>query len=154
METKICCTYSSGTNLKQILNFSYFLSEKIGLFNLRNRRDFFKINLLYCNFLKMFTLIFKKISKLLKALPSYHKQHHCVKSVRIRSYSDPYFPAFGLNTERYFVSLRIQSECGKIWTRITPNTDTFHAVIKMKSIKYIVTPVIEFLPQIASNFIS
>ena len=31
--------------------------------------------------------------------------------------SGPYFPAFGLNTERYFVSLRIQSECGKIRTR-------------------------------------
>ena len=27
---------------------------------------------------------------------------HCVKSVRIRSYSGPYFPAFGLSTERYF----------------------------------------------------
>ena len=26
------------------------------------------------------------------------------------------------------VSLRIQSKCGKIRTRITPNTDTFHAV--------------------------
>ena len=26
------------------------------------------------------------------------------------------------------VSLRIQSECGKMGTRITPNTDTFHAV--------------------------
>ena len=25
------------------------------------------------------------------------------------------------------VSLRIQSECGKMQTRITPNTDTFHA---------------------------
>ena len=32
---------------------------------------------------------------------------HCVKSVRIRSYSGPCFPAFGLNTERYSVSLRI-----------------------------------------------
>ena len=32
-------------------------------------------------------------------------------------FSGPYFPAFVLNTERYFVSLRIQSECGKIWTR-------------------------------------
>ena len=28
-----------------------------------------------------------------------------------------YFPAFGQNTKRYFVSLHIQSECGKIWTR-------------------------------------
>ena len=49
----------------------------------------------------------------------------------IRSYSGPYFPAFGLNTERYSVSLHIQSECGKIRTRITPNTDTFYAVIAL-----------------------
>ena len=28
----------------------------------------------------------------------------------------------------HFVSLRIQSECGKLRTRITPNTDTFYAV--------------------------
>ena len=47
-------------------------------------------------------------------------QEHCVKSVPIWSFSGPHFPAFGLNTERYLVSLRIQSECGKIQTRITP----------------------------------
>ena len=29
----------------------------------------------------------------------------------------PYFSVLGLNTERYSVSLRIQSECGKIQTR-------------------------------------
>ena len=52
----------------------------------------------------------------------------CVKSVRIRCFSGPYFPAFGQNTERYGVSLQIQSECGKIRTKKTPNTDTFHAV--------------------------
>ena len=28
-----------------------------------------------------------------------------------------YFPAFGLNAERYFVSPRMQSECGKMRTR-------------------------------------
>ena len=50
--------------------------------------------------------------------------NHCVKSVRIRSYSGPHSPAFGL---RYSVSLHIQSECGKMRTRITPNTDTFYA---------------------------
>ena len=40
--------------------------------------------------------------------------------------SGPYFPAFGLNTERYEVSLHIQSECRKtdqkwlrIWTLFT-----------------------------------
>ena len=54
---------------------------------------------------------------------------HCVKSVRIRSYSSLHFPSFELNTGRYSVSLRIQSKCGKMRTRITPNTDTFHAVI-------------------------
>ena len=53
---------------------------------------------------------------------------HYVKSVRIRSYSGPYFPAFALNTERYGVSLCIQSECGKMRTRITPNTDTFYTM--------------------------
>ena len=36
-----------------------------------------------------------------------------------RSYSSPYFPAFGLNTSI------IQSKCGKIRTRITPKRDTF-----------------------------
>ena len=53
---------------------------------------------------------------------------HCVKSVRIKSYSGPHFPAFGLNTKRYSVSLRIQSQCGKIRTRTTSNTDTFYAM--------------------------
>ena len=55
-------------------------------------------------------------------------QKHCVKSVRIRSYSGPHFSAFGLNAERYSVSLRIQSKCGNMRTRITPNKDTFWAV--------------------------
>ena len=50
---------------------------------------------------------------------------HCVKIVSIQSYSGPYFTAFELNT----YSVRIQSECGKIRTRITPNTETFYAVI-------------------------
>ena len=53
---------------------------------------------------------------------------YCVKSVRIRSFSGPDFPAFGLNTERFGVSLRIQSQCGKMQTRKTPNRNTFHAV--------------------------
>ena len=49
------------------------------------------------------------------------KEQHCVKSVRIRGYSVSYFPAFGLNAERY-------SECWKMRTRITPNTVIFYAV--------------------------
>ena len=40
----------------------------------------------------------------------------------------PYFPAFGLITEIQGLYLGIQSKCGKILTRITPKTDTFHAL--------------------------
>ena len=54
--------------------------------------------------------------------------HHCATKMRIQSFFGPHFPTFGLNTERYGISVRIQSECGEIRTRKTPNTDTFHAV--------------------------
>ena len=57
------------------------------------------------------------------------KKGHCMKSALIRSFSGPYFPAFGLNMERYPVSLSIQSKCGKIWTRKISNTDAFHAMV-------------------------
>ena len=67
--------------------------------------------------------------------------YHCVESVRIRSYSGPHFPAFGMNTERNGVSLRIQSECGKMMTRITPNTDTFHAVYNYEFWHYKAIPI-------------
>ena len=52
-----------------------------------------------------------------------------VNSVCIRNYSGPHIPAFGLNTKRYSVSLRILSESEKMRTRITTNTDTFYAVL-------------------------
>ena len=41
-------------------------------------------------------------------------------------YSELFWSAF---SRTYAVSLRIQSECGKIWTRIAPNTDTFYAAL-------------------------
>ena len=56
------------------------------------------------------------------------KSKHYVKSVRIRSVSGRHFLAFGLNTEVYSVNLRIQSEYGKMQTRKTPNTESYHAV--------------------------
>ena len=47
--------------------------------------------------------------------------YNCVNTVWKASkcgvFSGPYFLAFGLNTEKYEVSLRIQSEYGKIRTR-------------------------------------
>ena len=50
--------------------------------------------------------------------------YHCVRSVGIRSVSCPHFPAFEQNME---IST-YQSEYGKIRTRKSPNTDTFHSV--------------------------
>ena len=47
---------------------------------------------------------------------------------KLHSVECPYFLAFGLNTEGYSVSLRIQSKCGKMRTRIHPNTGTFYSV--------------------------
>ena len=43
-----------------------------------------------------------------------NRKLRCLKSVRIRSFFGPHFSTFGLNTEKYGVSLRIQSECRKI----------------------------------------
>ena len=64
------------------------------------------------------------------------RTQHCVKSVRVRSYSGPHFPAFfRLNTERYSLSLCIQSKCGKMRTRITSNTGAFYAVWEMGTLK-------------------
>ena len=72
----------------------------------------------------MVILTYPKVEKRLCKFISY-----CVKSAIIRSFSSPYFAAFGQNTEIYSLNLRIQSKCGKIRTRKTPNTDTFHAVM-------------------------
>ena len=49
---------------------------------------------------------------------------HCMKIVRIRSFSGPDFPVFRLNTEIYFVNLQIREN-----SRKNPNTDTFCVVI-------------------------
>ena len=53
---------------------------------------------------------------------------HFVKFVHIRTFSGPYFLAFGLHMEICGVNFRIQSKYGKIWTKKTPNTATFYAV--------------------------
>ena len=56
-------------------------------------------------------------------------QSHCVKSVRIPSFSGLYFSALGLNIERYGVFSRIRTDYGEIWSifsysvRMRENTD-------------------------------
>ena len=56
-----------------------------------------------------------------------------MKIIRVQSYSGPHFPAFGLNSKRYSVSVHIQSERGEIRTRISPNTETFYKASKIRS---------------------
>ena len=58
------------------------------------------------------------LTHLLNYLFTKYRHIHCVKSVRSRSFSGPYFPAFGLNSEIYPYSVRVQE-----------NTN-FYAVIK------------------------
>ena len=79
------------------------------------------------HFLKLFR---KKEDSNLPNVLKFSRIHlHCVKYVRTRSYSGQHFPAFRMNMELYGVSLRIKSECEKMRTRITLNTDTFHAIL-------------------------
>ena len=59
------------------------------------------------------------------------KMVHCIKSARIRSYSGPHFPAFGLNKKRYSVSLPMRKNADQR----TLNTDTFYAVVILHSDK-------------------
>ena len=54
---------------------------------------------------------------------------YCLKIVHVRSFSGPYFPAFGLSMEIYGVSLWSQSDCEKMRTRKTPNTYTSNVVL-------------------------
>ena len=90
---------------------------------------------------------------------------HCMKNVRVWSFSGPYFPAFGLNTERYGIFLPIQTECSKIWTRKTPNTDAFQAAtsslnfsltneLSLQVVKLIPDIMLHALFIISNNFIS
>ena len=87
-----------------------------------------RLRTLISHFLVMVSMSDQQTSVIMSHYNSFSYTNHCVKSVRVRSYSGPHFRAFGLNTETHSGSLRIQSECGEMPTRITQNTDTFHAV--------------------------
>ena len=57
---------------------------------------------------------------------------HCVKRARIRSYSGPHFSRIFLHSDWIQISpypVRMRENKGKMRTRITPNADSFYAVI-------------------------
>ena len=56
---------------------------------------------------------------------------------RFGGFSGPYFPVFGVNTEIYRVTTRINSEYSKIRTRKTPKLDFFRLVINFSNLLFI-----------------
>ena len=116
----------------------------------------FKLGRSFSQFCQNDTLVYKNVLFYFHIMQEYSALHYLK---RCPSYSGPYFPAFGLNTEKYFeygeilLSLRIQFECGKIWTRTTPNTDTFQPVLNLKLEKPDVDcrVFLEFLPDVNNS---
>ena len=127
--TIVFCSCFSFYNLTSCLEGGLHQGRRSSDNRSSRSQTFFKIGVLknFTNFKSLFSFSFL-FSFFSFYLFIFFDKRRCVKSVRIRSYSDPYFHTFGLNANRYSVSLRIQSECEKIRTRKTPNTDTFHAV--------------------------
>ena len=74
---------------KIILNLRYVKIQVISSYTWRQRTGIWKI---LNNFLS--NLHCKEITNI-----------HCVNSIQVQSFSGPYFPTFGQNTERYRVSL-------------------------------------------------
>ena len=66
------------------------------------------------------------------------KIKHCVKSVRIRSYSGPYFPAFGLNTERYSVLSALERKI-ELWE----SRELMDLLKKLKKFRNVLRPTIQ-----------
>ena len=86
-----------------------------------------KVDKLDVDKLVPFIIDLSKLSDVVKTDIVKKGAYHCIKKVSI----------FAVNLVSIFphsheVYLRIQSECGKIRTRLNPNTDTFHAVHNAK----------------------
>ena len=66
---------------------------------------------------------------------SYDYVFHCVKNVRRRRYSGPYFPAFGLNNRDIRSILPYSVRMRENVDQLTPNTDTFDAMLSTKQFR-------------------
>ena len=129
LELEIVCANISSSRISHsyilMKGYNFFRVAENSLFKclfinykMKNQNNFhLKMKIKFCSLLFLYELYL------------FCLEPHCIKSAPIRSYSGPHFPTFGLNAERYFASLCIQSKCRKIWTRITSKTDTFHSVI-------------------------
>ena len=67
---------------------------------------------------------------------------HSWKVSKYGVFSGPYFPAFGLNTERYSIRIRIQPECEKIRTR---KNSVFGHFLRSENPTYLFNPLANLL---------
>ena len=83
------------------------------------------------NLVKQFIFITLEINitKATRSIAQWINDFHFFALRKKCPYSELFWSAFSRIRTEHGVSLRIQSECGKIRTRITPNTETFHAVL-------------------------
>ena len=90
----------------------------------------------------MYKQMFKSVKKSLKSrLLALAANESVFRVILVRI-----FPHFGMDVERYGVSLCTQFECGKMRTRITPNTDTFYAVTAIIATKITLLIVLSVIP--------
>ena len=117
------------------INEKYFVKENVGRSRVDNpfaliRRFSFKwhFSCLYYHL---------KVSYCHTDVSNYNRSWDWFKNLSLTlrktyPYSELFWSVFSriwTDTERYSVSLHIQSECEKIRTRTTPNTDIFHTVL-------------------------
>ena len=105
-----CCELCLYLSLN-LHEFVYLFTSIIIIDSYKWNLIFLQIEISILHKLPYINLILHKLLDHFLWIGSYHpywlEAFHCVKGVRIRSYSTPYFPALGLNSERYdnFVSM-------------------------------------------------
>ena len=99
--------------MRQYIHLKYLRSRSRLTFNLRYMQIWNMFNW-FCSFSGWWVLrYFSRGLEVWLKLCSFSSREKCPNTEFF--FSGLYFPAFGLNTERYGVSLRIQSKCGKIF---------------------------------------
>ena len=91
-----------------------------------------KLHYTFFSTIKVLHMKHRRFSKILKRLtPIFTASKVSIFGVTL-VHVFPHFPAFGVNTERYWVSpysVWLPENAGKMRTRITPDTDTFYEVL-------------------------
>ena len=117
--------WNKTVNNVRVLSHFSIINAMISLLLIKRKLNHLDPPLLF-NLLLPLVQDFRKIFKPATVLISYTAWKVCPYSEFFSSVLSRIRTESG---EIYGVSLRIQSECGKMWTRKTLNMDTFHAVL-------------------------